>query len=86
MNIIEWFQKHDTLNLTVARVEFVSGVAAPGGRGEGKSLIWSIRGCAAGQGMVYALSILKTGYKILSQSTSVLIRIIMNRVLPARLI
>ena len=35
MNIIEWFQKHDTLNLTVARVEFVSGVAAPGGRGEG---------------------------------------------------
>ena len=35
MNIIEWFQKHDTLNLTVARVEFVSGVPAPGGRGEG---------------------------------------------------
>ena len=35
MNIIEWFQKHDTLNLTVARVEFVGGVAAPGGRGEG---------------------------------------------------
>lgn len=35
MNIIEWFQKHDTLNLPVAGVEFVSGVAAPGGRGEG---------------------------------------------------
>ena len=35
MNIIEWFHKHDTLNLPVARVESVSGVAAPGGRGEG---------------------------------------------------
>ena len=34
MNIIEWFQKHDTLNLPVARVE-LSQVAAPGGRGEG---------------------------------------------------
>ena len=35
MNIIEWFHKHDTLNLPVARVESVSGVAALGGRGEG---------------------------------------------------
>lgn len=34
-NIIEWFHKHDTLNLPVARVEFVSGVEAHDGRGEG---------------------------------------------------
>ena len=44
MNIIGWFQKHDTLNLPVARVEFVSGVAAPGGRGGGGSPLYGLYG------------------------------------------
>ena len=34
----------------------------------GYSLIWPIRGCDAGQGMVIGLSVLNRGYKILRES------------------
>ena len=47
-------------------------------------LIWPILGCAAGQGMVFVLSVLNrvyTGNKILCKSV-----LIMKRVLPAQLI
>ena len=33
-----------------------------GGRGGGYSLIWPIQGCAAGQGMVFVLSVLNRVY------------------------
>ena len=39
---------------------------APGrGGGGGYSLIWPIRGCAAGQGMVFALYVLKRVYNFM---------------------
>ena len=36
--------------------------STPGGGGGGHSLIWPIRGCAAGQGMVFGLSALNRVY------------------------
>ena len=52
----------ESLGILRQRGDLLTVCYHPRGGGGGYSLIWPIRGCAAGQGMVFVLSVLKRVY------------------------